>query len=278
MALLLAVGGACAKGQAAAPAATPQTEWATHSLPTPIQPMAPGAKPGIEVSTVKPTRPGTRMFLLMIRGTDVVIQNFTLANLIKFAYQVQGRQIVGAPGWMDSDKWDIQAKPDIPGKPSVEQEREILQKLFAERFALKMHPENREMTSYVLTVGKSGPKLAKTADASLPANLYMEPMGVLHAQHATLADFTRALRQNLLDRPVVDQTGLTGKWDFVLHFDWAPFAAQTQGMPAHPSPAGDTSEPSLFTAIQQQLGLKLKAQKIQVPVLVVDHVQLPTPN
>jgi len=258
--------------------ATLETEWATPAAPAPIQAMALDAKPGVEVATVKPTRPGTRMFMLMIRGSDVVVQNFSLTNLIKFAYQVQNQQIFGAPSWMDSDKWDIEAKPDVPGTPSVEQEREILQKLFAERFALKIHDETREMTGYILTVGKSGPKMTKSVDASLPPNFYMQPFGVLHVQHATLGDFTRALRQNVLDRPVVNQTGLTGKWDFILRFDGTPYESQFPGMPAHPLAADDTNAPSLFTAIHEQLGLELKAQKMPVPVLVIDHVEKPSPN
>lgn len=258
--------------------ATPETEWATPAPPAAIQSMAPDAKPGVEVSTVKPTRPGTRIFMLVIRGSDVVVQNLTLTFLMKFAYQLQNQQIVGAPGWMDTDRWDIQVKPDMPGKPNVEQMREILQKLFAQRFALKIHQENREKAAYVLTIGKNGPKLTKSADASLPPNSYMQPLGVLHVQHATMGDFTRALRQNLLDRPVVDQTGLTGKWDFVLHFDWTPFAAQFPEMPAQPETASDSNAPSLFTAVQQQLGLRLKAEKTQVPVLVIDHVEKPSPN
>lgn len=258
--------------------ATPETEWAIPAPPAAVQTMAPDAKPNVEVSTVKPTRPGTRMFMLVIRGPNVVAQNLTLAFLIRFAYQVQSQQVVGAPSWMDSDRWDIQVKPDVPGKPSVKQMREILQKLFAQRFALKFHKETREMTGYVLTVDKNGPKITKSADPSLPPNSYMQPLGVLHVEHATMGDFTRALRQNLLDRPVVDQTGLTGKWDFVLHFDWTPFAAQFPEMPAHPQTASDSSAPSLFTAVQQQLGLRLKAQKAQVPVLVIDHVERPSPN
>lgn len=258
--------------------ATPETEWATPAPPAAIKAMAPDAEPDVEVSTVKPTRPGTRMFMLTIRGTDVVIQNFSLTNLIKFAYQVQNQQIVGAPTWMDSDKWDIEAKPDIPGAPNVEQERKILQKLLAERFALKIHDEKREMTGYALTVGKSGPKMTKSVDASLPPTFYMQPKGVLHAQHATLGDFTRALRQNVLDRPVVDQTGLTDKWDFVLHFDWTPYERQIPGMSPHPPASGDTDAPSLFTAIHEQLGLELKAQKMRAPVLVIDHVEKPSPN
>lgn len=256
--------------------ATPETEWAIPAPPMKIEPMAPGEKPDIDVSTVKPTQPGTRIFMLTTRGTDLVIRNFSLMNLMKFAYQVQNRQIIDGPGWMDSDTWDIEAKPDTPGVPSVDQEREILQKLLAERFALKTHEEMREMTAYVLTAGKSGPKMTKSTDAPSPPNFAIGPWGVLHVRNATLGDFTRMLQGDVLDRPVVDQTGLTGKWDFVLR--WTPDDTQFPGMPAHPPVVADTDAPSLFTAIPEQLGLKIEAQKIAVPVMVVEHVERPSAN
>jgi uncharacterized protein (TIGR03435 family) len=256
--------------------ATPETEWAIPAPPTRIQPMDSAAKPNVEVSTVKPTQPGTRMFALTIQGTHLVVRNFSLTNLIKFAYQVQNRQIVGGPGWMDTDNWDIEAKPDMPGLTSVEQEREILKKLFAERFALKIHNEMREMTAYVLTVGNSGLKMTKSADASLSPNFAMGPLGVLRVRSATLEDFTRILQGNVLDRPVVNQTGLTDKWDFILR--WTPDETQFLGMPALPPTANDANAPSLFVAIQEQLGLNLNAQKTQVPVLVIDHIEKPSPN
>ena len=94
-----------------------------------------------------------------------MVKNLPLTFLMKFAYPT--RPIVGLTGWMDTDKWDIEVKSDTPGMPSLDQERDILQKLLAERFALKVHEEKREMPAYTLTVGKDVPKMTKSVDASL---------------------------------------------------------------------------------------------------------------
>ncbi len=256
--------------------ATPETEWATPAPPSRILPMAPDAKPGVEVATIKPAQPGTKLFMLTLRGEDLVVKYLSLTFLMKFAYPT--RPIVGLEGWMDTDKWDIEVKPDTPGMPSIEQERDILQKLLAERFALKVHEEKREMPAYALTVGKDGPKMTKSADASLSPNFAMRPLGVLHAQSATMGDLAGVLQNNILGQQVVDETGLTGKWDFVLQ--WTPDETQFAGMPVNVPPAADDANalPPLLPAIREQLGLQLKPEKTQVPVLVIDHLDHPSPN
>jgi uncharacterized protein (TIGR03435 family) len=256
--------------------ATPETEWATPAPPRRIVPMAPDAKPGVEVATIKPTQPGTQLFMLTVRGEDLVVKNLPLTFVMKFAYPT--RPIVGFTGWMDTDKWDIAVKPDTPGMPSIDQEREILQKLLVERFALKVHEEKREMPAYALTVGKDGPKMTKSVDASLSPSFTLFPSGMLHAQSATMDDFARLLQGNVLGQQVVDETGLTGKWDFALQ--WTPDETQFAGMRGNVPPAADDANapPPLLPAIREQLGLQLKSEKTQVPVLVIDHVDHPSPN
>ena len=256
--------------------ATPETEWATPAPPPRILPMAPDAKPGVEVATIKPTQPGTKLFMLTVRGEDLVVKNLPLTFVMKFAYPT--RPIVGFTGWMDTDKWDIEVKPDTPGTPSIDQERDILQKLLVERFALKVHEEKREMPAYALTVGKDGPKMTKSVDASLKPNFTLFPSGMLHAQSATMDDFARLLQGNVLGQQVVDETGLTGKWDFVLQ--WTPDETQFAGMRGNVPPAADDANapPPLLPAIRDQLGLQLKSEKTQVPVVVIDHVDHPSPN
>jgi uncharacterized protein (TIGR03435 family) len=137
--------------------------------------MAKDAKPGVEVATIKPTEPGTKLFMLVVQGEKVVVKNFPLKFIMKFAYDMPERQIVGGPGWLDTEKWDIEVKPDTPGMPSVTQMKEILQQLLAERFALKFHEEKRNLAAFALTVGKNGAKLTKTADASESANFTVPP-------------------------------------------------------------------------------------------------------
>jgi uncharacterized protein (TIGR03435 family) len=256
--------------------ATSETEWATPAPPPRILPMAPDAKPGVEVATVKPTQPGSTLFMLTVRGEEVVVKNLPLTFVMKFAYPT--RPIVGFTGWMDTDKWDIEAKPDTPGLPSIDQEREILQLVLAERFALKVHEEKREMPAYALTVGKDGPKMTKSVEASLKPSFTLFPSGMLRAQSATMNDFAHLLQSKILGQQVVDETSLTGKWDFALQ--WTPDETQFAGMRGDAPHAGDDANapPPLLPAIREQLGLQLKSEKTQVPVVVIDHVDHPSPN
>jgi uncharacterized protein (TIGR03435 family) len=258
--------------------ATPDTEWALPAPPPRLPAMAADAHPTFEVATIKPTAPGTQSFMFRIGGANLDVTNQTLNDLIKFAWQIQDKQIAGGPGWMATERWDIEAKPDTPGLPSNAQVREMLQKLLAERFALKAHEEKREMAAYVLTVGKDGPKLTKSADPLGMTGFTMGPLGVMHAGSASMEALAHILQSGILDRPVLDETGLSGQWDFTLK--WAPDETQFVGMPVRvPSPGDEANAlPPLFTAIQEQLGLKLAAEKADVPVVVIDHVEHPSVN
>jgi uncharacterized protein (TIGR03435 family) len=257
--------------------AKPETEWATPGAPATVAPMAPDAKPGLEVATVKPTQPGSRFFEFTTQGGNLIVKNLTLGFLMAFAYEMPARQIVGKPAWMDTDKWDIVAKPDIPGMPSNSQTKVMMQKVLAERFGLRFHQETRKLAAYVLIVSKDGPKMTKTADASLSPNFLLYPSGTLIARSATMADLTQSLQNHILGQPLVDKTGLQGRWDFTMK--WTPDETQFTDAPVPvPPPAEDASAPPLFTAIQDQLGLKLESQKADAPVLVIDHVDHPSPN
>lgn len=259
--------------------ATPETEWAMPAPPPKIPPMAADANPSFEVATIKPTKPDERGTYITVQGTELVVVNFSLNDLVKFAYDIQNKQIAGEPDWMSTDKWDINAKPDTPGQPNTKQLQTMIRKLLTDRFALKFHKDQREMGAYVLTVGKDGPKMKQNIGNpnGLPG-LFFGPIGTLHVMNATMGDFTGLMQSTVLDRPVVDRTKLTGRWDFTLK--WTPDESQFVGMGwkvPPPSSAAD-APPPLFTAIQEQLDLKLEAQKTQVPVLVIDHVDHPSPN
>lgn len=259
--------------------ATPATEWAMPAPPPRIPPMAADADPSFEVATIKPTKPGERGTYITVRGTDMVVVNFSLNDLAMFAYDLQKKEIIGGPDWMATEKWDINAKPDTPGQPNTKQLQTMIRKLLADRFALKFHKDQREMGAYVLTVGKNGPKMKQnTGNPNGLPGLFFGPIGTLHVMNATMEDFTGLMQSTVLDRPVVDKTGLTGRWDFTLK--WTPDESQFVGMGWKMPPPSNAADapPPLFTAIQEQLDLKLEAQKTQVPVLVIDHVDHPSPN
>jgi len=260
--------------------ATPETAWEIPDAPKPLASMAADADPSFEVATIKPNPSGAPGLQgLVIRGRSMVVRNGSLDDLVTFAYSLQVKQVVNAPGWMDSDRYDIDANPDQPGTPNTEQLRIMVRKLLADRFALKFHHEKRNLAAYVLTAGKTGQKLTPTQlKSNLPGFFYSPGTGglTLHLINGTMNDFTSFLQMLVLDKPVVDQTGITGRFDNNVTF--TPDDSQFNGHPPK-VPASDVSEaPNLFDAIQQQLGLKLTAQKTAVDVIVIDHVEKPSPN
>jgi uncharacterized protein (TIGR03435 family) len=259
--------------------ATPETEWTIPPPPPHIAPMAASANPGVEVATIKPTQPGKNATYFIWRGDQLVVAGFTLDGLIKQAYGVQDKQILGGPEWMNTEKFDLEVKPDVPGTPSLTQIGEVVKTLLADRFQLKLHTEQKTMSAYVLRVAKGGPRMTKnTGTGGLPGLFFGPPIITLRVRNATMDSFVHVMQSTILDRPVVDQTGLTGHWDFSLN--WTPDASQfvSVGWKIPPPKDAASAPPPLFTAIREQLGLKLEAEKASVPVLVIDHVGQPSPN
>jgi uncharacterized protein (TIGR03435 family) len=234
------------------------------------------------VATIKPNVSGeANLRQLTMNGRNFVLKNGSLGDLIGFAYNVQMKQIVNGPDWMDKDRYDIGGVPDVEGAPSVDQLRLMVRKLLAERFALKFHQEKREMPAFVLSVEKTGQKLtASDSKNSLP-NIGMRgmPNGLkLVLSNATVRDFTSFLQMMVLDRPVVDQTGIAGRYDLTVMF--TPDESQFNGHPPRVWTPTDGVElaPDLYDAIQQQLGLKLTQEKAPVDVVAIDHVEKPSAN
>lgn len=258
--------------------ATPATEWTIPEPPKPIPPMDPNANPSFEVATIKPSKPDAPGKAFVVRGGNFKTINFTLGEMISTAYGVQSKQVVGAPDWVWTEKFDVDAKPDTPGMPSRVQLMNEVKKLMADRFQLKFHQDKKELSALILTVGKTGSRLkASDADPKNLPGLFFQGVGVLNVTNATISDFTNLMQSAVLDRPVVDQTALTGKYDFRLK--WTPDEAQLaqMGMKAPATEAAD-APPNLFTALQEQLGLKLESGKTQVDVLVIDKIEHPSEN
>lgn len=262
--------------------ATKETAWELPPPPTPPKPKAADADPSFDVATIKPNDSGaSRMQGLTVNGRNFATRNSSLGDLIGFAYEVQANQIVNAPDWINKDRYDIAAIPDQEGSPNVQQLRTMMQKLLTSRFNLKFHRDKRELSAYVLTVGKNGPKLKPTELKGTLPGLGMRPAPTgltLVMINGRMKDYTSYLQMVVLDRPVVDRTELTGRYDCNVTF--TPDDSEFNGHPPKLPPPAENTEaaPNLFTAFQEQLGLKLEAQKTQVDVLALDHVEKPSPN
>jgi uncharacterized protein (TIGR03435 family) len=248
-----------------------------------LPPMDANADASFEVATIKPNDSGKpNMQGLTIIGRNFKAVNVSLSDLIQVAYEVQAKQIVNGPGWMVKSRYDIVAVPEEEGVPNAKQVRIMMQKLLADRFKLKFHRDKRELAAYLLTVGKNGQKLTPSERKGQLPNFHYRPDDTglkLFATNATMADFTGFLQLLVLDRPVVNQTGIIGRFDFQCTF--TPDDSQFNGnSPLSPQTdrTNTSSAPSLYDALQQQLGLRLSAERTLVAVIAVDHVEKPSEN
>ncbi len=226
----------------------------------------------IEVATVKLNSSGGPRGMRMDPGRFIVT-NTPLRILIRNAYRVPLYTITGGPGWMDSARYDIEAK--VEGEFNGEATLPLLRALLEERFQLKVHRETKEGPVYFLTVAKGGSKLPasncvseKTCGTVSSSKTAMNLLGVKidDPNSASVPGFTFYL-SSILERVVIDKTGLTGIYDDHLDYtaDSVPADVVTNG-------------PSIFTAMQEQLGLKLESGRGPVPLLVIDHIEKPSEN
>jgi uncharacterized protein (TIGR03435 family) len=232
--------------------------------------MARDADPNWEVATVKPSDPNANNASFDVRGRHVIIGNQPVEIMLLMAYGVQKSQIVGAPDWVKTERFDVDGVPNVDGEPDLQQFQSLVRKLLVERFGLRLHHEEREMPVFALTTMKGGPKM----DASKG-----DPNGHANNEGTSgngrqIRKFTNTSMSDLalmlliyVDRPVVDQTALKGRYDFRLL--WT--ADETHE-------AAADAPPGLFTAIQEQIGLKLEPVKAPADVLVVDSVERPSAN
>ena len=248
-----------------------------------------------DVATIKPSDPNLMAGMVGLDRDEFIATGQTAKWLIKFAYNRSfgsDQQIAGGPSWIASAKFDIVAKESEEAIAklrglTVEQQmaviRPMVQALLADRFKLKVHHEMKELPVYALVVAKGGIKM-KPEDAAVFSpnpeearghSFAMRGRGQLQGGGATAEELSSmlAIQPEVTGRMVVNKTGLTGKYDFMLK--WTP---DTGSSMANGSTSPDSSEPSLFTAIQEQLGLKLEAQKSPVDVIVIDSIETPSPN
>ena len=229
------------------------------------------ADPSFEVATVKRTDPNDKNAGFHLQGQHIWIENETLDKILTFAYDLHTGQIVGGPSWFATDDFDIQGIPDVEGQPDVKQLQSMIRKLLANRFQFKCHHAQQVISVYAIKVAKGGTKLTQSTEGpnALQSENHQRSMGqvVMKVKNMTMPAFATDM-DFFMDRPVIDQTGLTGKWDF----QWRWTSDETR-------PSTDANAaPGLFTAIQEQLGLKIEVVKAPVNVLVVDFVERPSAN
>ncbi|WP_263384656.1 TIGR03435 family protein [Granulicella arctica] len=260
---------------------TKETAWEIPTPPPPAKLMAADADPSFEVATIKPNNTGaTSMQQLTLNGRDFQTRASSLADLIAFSYEVQAKQIVGGPDWIFKDRFDVAGVPDQEGAPNPQQVRTMIRKLLAERFKLTFHKDKREMSAFVVSASKGMEKLTPTQmNGSLPG-IGMRPATggmTLMVRNGTIGDFTGFLQTLVLDRPVVDRTGLKSKFDFSVTF--LPDETQFNGhSPVAKLADGVEPAPSLIEALSQQVGLKMIAEKTAVEVIAIDHVEQSSAN
>ena len=220
------------------------------------------------------------------RGATLTVVNNELTNVIGNAYGVRRYQLVGGPGWLDSDRYNIQAKAS--GDVTRDELMLMVQSLLAERFKLKVHHETREMPIYILTTAKGGIKAPRSVEGACavrdprnpprPGAARMPFCGNnnirANSWNATAIDTESAAEAlvGVLGRNVVDRTGADGKFD--IHIEWTPDQAPA-GIDGAASANADGT-PSLFTVLEEQLGLKVESARGPVDMIVIDHVERPS--
>jgi len=227
-----------------------------------------------EVASVKVHEGPMHIIGISTSGTRLEGQAEMVRGLIMWAYNLKNYQIPSGPAYsaVGDTPYDIVAKAEGDGVPTKAEFRQMLQLLLADRFKLQVHWETREMPVYNLVVGKGGPKFKESAPDANPMGrwgLKGRNYEVTMAQ-ATMSEVVDAVANAFLDRPVVDQTGLTGTYEIKLTYTPATRANQ-EGEPS-------LDDIGIFAAVQEQLGLKLEPQKGMVAMLVIDHVEKPSGN
>jgi uncharacterized protein (TIGR03435 family) len=275
-----------------------------------------------EVASVKPHADNDYFIRLNTGAGDggrLNLSGVPIALLIQLAYgnNVMGgplggqNNLTGLPGWAQTDRFDIEARPEAGFQPTQDQTKEMIQSLLEDRFALKLHKETKDGPVYALVVGKDGPKMKLSADqtpigpptarpgggsgppplpppppgpnfnpTTMPRGMMMNSPGMLRGTAQNMAGIARLL-SGQAGRQVIDKTGLTGLYDFELKFAPSQPMQLPPGMTLPPGvslPEADPTAPSIFTAVQEQLGLKLESSKAPLESIVVEHLEKPTAN
>ena len=268
-------------------AALPHAEWTRSTLsslsqsggPTLLSPTPANTDPSFDVATIKlsdtSASHGTG---IRTNGRHIAAFNFPVAELISYSYGIHAKQIVAKKSSLLGTHFDIDGVSDFGGRPNLKQSRVMFQKLLISRFKFGFHYESRELPAYAIQIAKGGPKLPLTTrKPSDSTGFSYNCQVILTVRNASVADIAGGLQEAFMDKPVVDQTGLHDRYDFDLR--WTPDEAQSYCPvdPAHPRD-DPNAPPGLYTAIQEQVGLRLVTTKALVQVMVIDHIEMPSEN
>jgi uncharacterized protein (TIGR03435 family) len=289
---------------------TLQAQSNAVSSPSPSSADVPADIPKYDVATIKPTAASDGNVRFLFTPDGISLSGVPIQMLLREGFHVEDDHIIGAPGWVKTRRYDIQAKVSPEDAPKLDklkfdERRSMVVPLLVERLNLKYHHETRELAGYTLVVAKGGPKMKlsevqppppddKPSDpgagpkpgeaAQRPQQrrmLRMMNRGHLEAEGSSTEMLAHVL-SGQLGRNVADKTGLTGSYDYTLQ--WTPEDAPppapggADGGPARNENSSDAVGPSIFTAVQEQLGLKLESTKGMADVIVIDHIDLPTEN
>lgn len=243
-----------------------------------------------DVASIKPDHMDGHSTRISFNSNSLVVSGATLKRLIAFAYNMNNFQIFGGPGWVETETYEVQAKildegvvealKKLPATQRGEQRRSMVQSLLVERFKLNVSHSSKEYPIYALVLMKNGPKFSQPATSDDTQPDLSNHNGDLKVKAMPMSRFAEWL-SGVVGRKVVDKTGLTGKYDFAMKYDdrrqdlTAPGTAD--GSLAQTAPL-DSSGPSIFNALENQLGLKLESQKGPVEILIIDSAEKPSPN
>jgi bla regulator protein blaR1 len=249
--------------------------------------------PKFDAVSIRPSsNAGGTMLLLTPDGISAT--NIPLQLILRQAFGVEDDRIVGAPGWVNTKRYDIQAKVTVDDAPALrklsrEQRFAMLQSVLQDRFELKFHREIKELQGYALVVARGGPKIKESSPENPTEtnsfgqrHLSLIGNGRLESKSTQIGNLAHQLSFILGGQTVVDKTGLTGNYDYTLQWtpdNTAPMAVGPGvGEPGSETAPSAESGPSIFTALQEQLGLKLQSEKVRADVIAIDQIEPPTAN
>jgi len=236
------------------------------------QAQTPGQLPEFEVASIKPNKTNERMYY-GLRNATLTVRNMTVMGLIQIAYGKRDFQITGGPAWITSECFDIDAKAERPARAAPD----MLKSLLANRFHLKLQRETKEAPAYSLVLARGGLKMKLSADQSEPERGGPKELGPGRILGQGIPIYVIAnLLSNMLGRPVINNTGLTGKYDVNLRP--LPDSLQLQTVPLDPLTPSDVLNLSVIEAVEGQLGLKMERITAPQEILVIERIERPAAN